>query len=328
MGDRTIPGEFELIRRYFAPLAEAPGALGLLDDAGLIEPPSGSELVVTVDAMVSGVHFLADDPADLVAQKLLRVNLSDLAAMGAAPIGYLLAAAWPKDCAEEWIAGFVGGLARDQAKFGIQLYGGDTVSTTGPMTLSLTAFGSVPAGRALRRRGANPGDRVHVTGNIGDGVLGLRAARGALPGIGEEDRAFLVGRYRLPEPRVEVGPALLDIATSMIDVSDGLAADAGHIAEASGVGLLLQQARVPLSDATERALARNPELATVPLTGGDDYELLFTAAPEAGARIAALAQSSGIAITEIGEVVAGKVVRIVDAAGIDLALPSGGWQHF
>lgn len=328
MGDWPIPGEFEIIRRYFAPLAVSTGALGLLDDAALVTPPPGCELVLTVDAMIAGVHFLEDDPADLVGQKLLRVNLSDLAAMGATPIGYLLTTAWPRSCTEKWIAGFVAGLARDQATFDVHLYGGDTVSTSGPLALTLTAFGSVPAGQAVRRQGACVGDRVHVTGSIGDGALGLKAARGELAGVDQTDKAYLLARYRLPEPRTAIGAALIGIATAMIDISDGLAADAGHIAEVSGVGLVLQQEKVPLSPAAERRISADPSLQPLVLSGGDDYELLFTAPPEAGERIAALALATGIPIAEIGEVVAGELVRIVDVAGTDLVLPSRGWQHF
>jgi len=328
MGDRSIPGEFELIRRYFAPLATSPGALGLLDDAALIEAPPGCELVLTVDAMIAGVHFLDEDPAELVARKLLRVNLSDLAAMGATPAGYLLTTAWPPRCDEDWIASFVTGLARDQEIFDVRLYGGDTVSTSGPSALSLTAFGSVAKGQAVRRRGAKPGERVYVTGSIGDGALGLKAARGMLAEIGQGDRAFLLGRYRLPEPRTAVGPGLVGTATAMIDVSDGLVADAAHIAETSGVGMILWQDKIPLSPAAARAAAADSTLHSLLLTGGDDYELLFTAPPGAERRIAELAAATGVAISDIGEVVAGEIVRVVDATGADLALPSRGWQHF
>src|SRR5258708_838631 len=190
-------GEFALIARYFAPLARTAGALGLTDDAALIQVPTGQELVVSTDALVASVHFRAEDPPDLVARKALRVNLSDLAAMGAEPAGYTLAAMLPRDVEEGWIAGFAAGLAADQAEFGVSLLGGDTTATPGPLSLSITVFGLVPAGRALLRRGARPGDLVAVSGTIGDGALGLDAVTGALAGLTADDLAFLAGRYRL-----------------------------------------------------------------------------------------------------------------------------------
>jgi thiamine-monophosphate kinase len=328
MTDRPKPGEFELIRRHFGPLATTPGALGLSDDAALLATSEGTDLVLTADALIGGVHFLEDDPADLVARKLLRVNLSDLAAMGAVPLGYLLTTAWPAAVEEDWIAAFAAGLAADQKTFDVALLGGDTVSTTGPIALSLTAIGQVPAGAALRRDGARPGDRLFLTGSLGDGALGLLAARGELAGSDADDLAYLERRYRLPEPRTAVGPRLIGVASAAIDVSDGLIADAGHLVETSAVAIEIERAALPLSPAAARVVEAAPKHWPRILGGGDDYELLFSASPKAREQVEAIARESGVSITEIGVVDTGDRVDVLDADGKALELPSGGWQHF
>lgn len=313
-------GEFELIERLLAPLA-GEGAFGLTDDAAVLPRLShGEAWVATKDAMVAGVHFLAEDPPDLIARKLLRVNLSDLAAMGARPKGYLLAFALTDDCDDDWVTGFVAGLQADQELYDICLYGGDTVSTPGPLTLSLTALGSVHRGRELRRNGARPGDAVYVSGTVGDAALGLLVLQDRLrPAF--EDREVLISRYRLPVPRVELGPALIGTATACQDVSDGLAADLGHIARRSGVGMVIEADNVPVSPAARGAMAADPRLAMTPFTGGDDYELVFTA-PEG-----APPPDAGVPVTRIGRVVEGEGVRFL-SAGQTLDLGDGGWRHF
>jgi len=319
-------GEFGRIARYFAPLAAAaPGALGLTDDAALIDCSPGERLVVTVDAMVEGVHFLPDDPPDLVARKLVRVNLSDLAAMAARPVGYFLTTALPKSHGDDWLAGFAAGLAQDQAEFGITLLGGDSVSTPGPVTLTLTAFGRVPVGGEVRRAGARAGDLVFVSGTIGDGALGLDAAQGKLDGVlAPADIAFLADRYRLPRPRVGLGPRLSGLASAMMDISDGLAGDLGHICEVSGVSGVIEATRVPLS----AAAAKLPDRLATVLTGGDDYELLFTAASDHQPAIQAAADTAGVPVAVIGRIEAGQGVCVRDAAGADIVLDGVGWRHF
>lgn len=323
-------GEFEIIARHFAPLAEDAAALGLKDDAALLTPPPGRSLVLTLDTMIAGVHYLPSDPPDSVGRKLLRVNLSDLAAMGAEPLGYLLSTAWPKDWQEDWIAGFCAGLAEDQRRYGLSLLGGDTTSGPGPTTLSLTALGSVAPGRALTRSGARAGDLVMVSGSIGDGALGLLALTGQLPEVSAESCAFLAGRYRLPQPRLDLGAALSaeGLASACLDVSDGLVADLGHIAEASGLAATLEAARVPLSRAAQEAVAQDLERFPLALTGGDDYELCFTLPPEKAAAAAAAATRCGLAVTEIGRMDAGSGVRVLDRDGEPLALTRSGWTHF
>ncbi|OGA60867.1 MAG: thiamine-phosphate kinase [Betaproteobacteria bacterium RIFCSPLOWO2_12_FULL_65_14] len=322
-----VAGEFELIERYFAPLARRyAGAFGLLDDAAVITPAPGHELVVKSDAIVAGVHFLPEDPAELVARKALRVNLSDLAAKGAVPRAYMLDLMLPRTVTEEWIAAFARGLAQDQTEYGVHLIGGDTDSTPGPVTIAVMALGEVPAGRMMLRGGARAGDTVFVTGTIGDAALGLEVLRGALAGLDRQAAAFLVGRYHLPLPRVTLGPQLLGLASAAIDISDGLVADLGHVCEVSGLAAVVEAARVPLSAAARAVLAASPERITTVLTGGDDYEILFTAR-------AAAAGVLDVPITPIGRMHAPAAgsedrVAVVDARGQPLALGRRGWAHF
>ena len=314
-----LPAEFRLIARHFRPLA-GPGALDLVDDAAVLAPPAGRELVIAADAMVAGVHFLPDDPPELIGRKLLRVNLSDLAAMGAAPIGYLMTVATPAATPDVWFAAFAAGLAADQAEYGIHLLGGDTVATPGPVTLSLTILGHVAPGQAVRRAEAQAGDALWVTGTIGDGALGLRAARGE---IADPD-AWLAGRYRLPRPRI--GLAISGIAAAAIDVSDGLVQDVGHLCRASGVGAEIAADRVPLSPA---ARAAGPAWLETCLTGGDDYELAIAVPPEREAALHAAAARAGVAVTRIGAFIAGPPrVAVLDADGTVLPLAREGWSHF
>ncbi|MCX7379018.1 MAG: thiamine-phosphate kinase [Alphaproteobacteria bacterium] len=320
----SIPPEFSLIYKHFLPLA-GPGALALGDDAAVFAPPPGRELVVAADAMVAGVHFLPDDPPDLVARKLLRTNLSDLAAMGATPLGYLLTVSVPRNTPEAWFAGFAAGLAADQAEFGLQVLGGDTTSTPGPVSLSLTILGTVSAGMALRRNGARTGDGVWITGTIGDGALGLLAATGRL----DDPDGFLAGRYRLPQPRVALGQRLAGIATAAMDISDGLVQDLGHLCRGGGLGAGIEASLVPLSLQAAAAVAADPALLARCLTGGDDYELLLAVPESREAELRAAAVACGVPVTRIGRFVSGAPqVSVRGADGAPMALAAGGWSHF
>ena len=321
------PGEFERIRRYFAPLA-GPGGLGLLDDAALLGCRAGHSLVVTADAIVAGVHYLPEDPPHLVAKKLLRVNLSDLAAMGARPLHYLLTTALPAELGAEWIAGFARGLEEDQRCFGVGLLGGDSVSTAGPAVLSLTAVGDVEEGMEIRRSGARAGDVVWVSGTIGDAFLGLLVLRGAHPDLAEAYRAALTTRFQVPEPRVALGPALCGIAHAMIDVSDGLLADLGHICETSQVSAVVELESVPLSPAARAFVALEPPIAPRLAAGGDDYELLFAAPAEAAEVIRRVGSRLGVPITAIGRIEAGGGVRLIDGDDQEIAVAVAGYRHF
>ena len=319
-----LPREFALIARHFRPLA-GEGALDLGDDAALLTPPAGQQLVLAADALVAGVHFLPDDPPGMIARKLLRVNLSDLAAMGAAPLGYLMTTAFTRGTADSWIAAFVAGLAEDQERFGIAVLGGDTVATPGPACFSLTIIGVVPPGQALHRRGAQIGDDIWVSGSIGDGALGLRVLQGKLAADAE---GHLARRYRLPEPRLALGQVLRGVARAAMDVSDGLVQDLGHRCRAAGCGAEVIADAVPLSAAASAALAGDAALLPLILTGGDDYELLFAAAPEDADAVRAAGEKAGVPVARLGRFIAGEAVVVRDASGAALSLPQGGWSHF
>lgn len=328
MNDERRPDEFALIDEIFAPLAAGfPGAFGLKDDAALIGPGRGQVLVATTDTFVSGRHIPADADPRYFARRLLRVNLSDLAAMGARPIAYLLAISLPDDVSMTWLRGLADGLAADQAVFGVSLIGGNTTSTTGPLVATVTAFGEVPPDKALRRSAARAGETVYVSGTIGDGTLGLMILDGRIE-ADDAAAAFLVERYRLPEPRLGLGAALRGIAGGCADVSDGVVADLGHICSASGLGAEISIEKVPLSDAARTVLGLHSGLRPSLITGGDDYELVFTARPSAERSLARIAASSGVRITPIGRTVAGKGVAVRAADGTDVSLASTGYRHF
>jgi len=298
------PGEDEIIARFFAPLA-GPAGLGLKDDAALIHPPAGSDLVLTTDALVAHVHFFADDPPGLIARKALRVNLSDLAAKGARPLGFVLSLALPADWRTEWLAAFAAGLAADSAAYGCPLVGGDTVATPGPLMLSIAAFGVVPAGRMVARSGARAGDRLYVTGAIGDCAIGLRLRMGKGPALSQSARQFLIDRYLLPEPRLALVPAMLSHARGGMDVSDGFVGDLTKMLAASGVTARIPIYRLPLSPAARAAIAADPDLFVLAATGGDDYELLASVAPESAVAFEADAASAGVRVTCVGNAVEG-----------------------
>ena len=313
----TLPPEFDRIARHFRPLA-GPGALGLQDDAAVLTPPAGRELVIAADAMVEGVHFLPTDPPDLVARKLLRTNLSDLAAMGADPLGYLTTISVPRDTPDAWFAGFAAGLALDQSAFGLSVLGGDCTSTPGPISLSLTILGHVAPGEAIRRNGGQDGDDIWVSGTIGDGALGLLAAQGNIP----DSDGFLSDRYHLPRPRM--GLARAGLVKACLDVSDGLVQDLGHLCRASGLSARIEAALVPLSPQ-----ARAADDLVRCLTGGDDYELLMAIAPAQADSFRAHADWLGIAVTRIGRLTPGPPdVTVIGPDGAAMALGAGGWSHF
>lgn len=323
----THSGEFQRIASFFRPLAaRAPGALDLRDDAALLSPDPGQELVVTNDTVVEGVHFIGDEAPDDIARKAGRTNLSDLAAMGAQPLGYFLSLSIPKRVDDAWVEAFCLGLAEDQSLFEWSLMGGDSTATPGPISLSITAIGQVPHGMATKRSGAQVGDSIFVSGTIGDGHLGLLAAQGRL-GFGEE-AAWLASRYRVPEPRIALGVSIRGIAHASMDISDGLVADLGHLCQASVVSARVFGPRVPLSDAASEVIADRPSLFSAALTGGDDYELLFTGPADA---IKAAAQCSGTKVTQIGEIVAGEAgiapVQVIDTDGVAMHFDVEGFRH-
>ena len=329
MAGRRRTGEFDLIERFFRPLSRAaPGAFALGNDGALLTPPAGASLVVTKDLMVAGVHYPEGEEPSTVARRLLRVNLSDLAAMGATATAYALGLALPEDIGDAWVEAFAAGLARDQEAFGVALIGGDTVATKGPAVLSLTAFGTVAGDACLTRAGAGEGDDIFVSGTVGDATLGLRAVRGGLADLTPEDHAALAARFRLPEPRLALGAALVGVATCAIDVSDGLVADLGHLSEESGVAARINADAVPLSAAARRAVDGGEAAIADLVTGGDDYELLFCAPLSKRDAIEAIGRRLELAVSRIGTIEHGQGVTVVDADGQPLALGRTGYQHF
>lgn len=323
-----VAGEFETIQKLLAPLAHPEYARGLMDDVAVLPSRPGYDLVLTKDAIVEGVHFLPDDPFDAVAQKLLRANLSDLAAKGAEPLGYLLACHWSPRCGWPEREAFAEGLAKDQKMFGVFLLGGDTVATPGPASFSATMMGWVPKGRAPARGGAKPGHAVYVTGTIGDGRLGLLAAQGRLT-LEPERVEALAERYRRPTPRLAFGQAVQGLVGAAIDISDGLIADLGHIAEASGAGIALTLESTPLSAAAHAWFDTriDPQAALEQLvTGGDDYEVAVTVHPLDEAAVKKEADRLHLRLTRIGEVTAGSGVS-VKYLGQPVVVQKTGWTH-
>jgi thiamine-monophosphate kinase len=332
-GSGPQSAEDRLIARYFRPLAKHPGAFGLIDDAAALTPPAGSDLVLTTDAIVGGVHFFADDPADQVAKKALRVNLSDLAAKGAKPLGFLLTLALPKAIGEGWLKVFAGGLGADAEAYACPLLGGDTVRTGGPVTISITAFGTLPHGTMVRRGGARPGDRVMVTGTIGDAALGLmqRRVAGAAKRwkLDRAQRHHLADRYLLPQPRNVIAEALRLYANAAMDVSDGLAGDLCKLCAASGTTAVIEIERLPLSEAARQAVAAERKRIETILTGGDDYEIVCTVAQERLAPFFAAAAAAGVAVSEIGSIVANSgMPRFLDRDGKVLLFKRPSFSHF
>jgi thiamine-monophosphate kinase len=325
-----ISPEDRLIAKFFAPIATHPGALGLGDDAAFIKPPAGSDLVLKTDAIVGGGHFFPDDAAHTVASKALRVNLSDLAAKGARPLGFLLSLALPKEIDEAWLGDFANGLRGDAVLFSCPLFGGDTVRTPGPVTISIAMFGSVPEGSMVRRAGAKAGDHVFVSGTIGDSPLGLvlRKGEGAAWKLSAVQRQHLISRYLLPQPRNALAEAVRLHASSAMDVSDGLAGDLAKLCAASGAGAKIDVALVPLSDAAKVVIAADPTMLERALTGGDDYEILCTVPPDKIAGFRAAAKAANVAVTDIGKIAAGKGARFIATGGKPLKFKRPSFSHF
>lgn len=333
MVSQEAGGEDELIQTTFAPLASGfAGALDLKDDCALLTPPAGEDLVLTTDAVAEGVHFFADDaPAD-IAWKALAVNVSDLTAKGARPIAYLMSLSFPERPGRAWLDGFAAGLAEAQAAFGIGLAGGDTDRRPGPLSVTVTAIGSVPRGRMVRRATAQAGDALFVSGTLGDSALGLllrqNAGRAAEMGLEEASVRHLLGRYLRPEPRLALAPALQSFATAGMDLSDGLVKDCGRLARASGLGAVIDARRLPLSEPARVVLRKRPEHLETILTGGDDYEVLAAVAANHAADFRQASAARGVAVTEIGRLAAGEGVSVTGPDGGVLEVRASGWDHF
>ncbi|NQV57269.1 MAG: thiamine-phosphate kinase [Rhodospirillales bacterium] len=325
------PGEFDFIATYLRPLTEEnSGALGLLDDAALIKPPAASQIVITSDALLEGIHFRSQDPAGAIGAKALGVNLSDLAAMGAEPLGYTMILALPSSWTAEWAADFTNGLLEYQTRYGIKLLGGDTVATPGPLTIGITAIGILPEGKGLLRSTAGIGDDLWLSGTIGDAALSLFMENKWPSGgkTSEDDANYLRSRLQRPEPRVALGYKLLDIASAAIDISDGLAADLGHLCRASKLGAEVETKLLPISESAQRLIDGDPQMLAITLSGGDDYELLFAAPPQMRSNITAAGKAVGTTVTRIGSVIDGNEVHFIKEDGSEVKMSAKGWTHF
>ena len=319
-----MTSEFDLIARYFAPLAGA-GGLGLLDDAAVITPSMGKDMVISKDMLIADVHFFSSDDPAQIAIKALGVNLSDLASKGASPIGYLVGLALTDDVSDNWLTSFCSGLKASQDKYDFCLLGGDTVKTPGPLTISITIFGEVSGGQMIKRSGAKVGDVVYVTGTIGDGALGLIERQ--KPRDSDVD-GFLINRYLEPQPRVELGCSLSGIVSAGMDISDGLLADAGHLMKASGCGMLIERDKVPLSNSTLNCLDSDRDLWQNILAGGDDYELLLCCRPDRQHALLSTAELCQTEITEIGSIIEGEGLDVRGENGVSLHFSDTGFRHF
>jgi thiamine-monophosphate kinase len=329
----TASAEDRLIARHFRPLATHPGAFGLMDDCAALTPPPGCDLVLKTDAIVAGVHFFPKDAPGMVAKKALRVNLSDLAAKGAKPAGFLLAIALPKSIGDGWLDAFARGLGEDAHAYGCPLLGGDTDRTPGPLTVAITVFGELPSGSMVTRMGARPEDVIVLTGTIGDAALGLmlrqRKAAATKWKLGTRHRAHLLGRYLLPQPRNALAEAVRLHASAAMDISDGLVGDLTKLCAASGVTAELAAEAVPLSPAAARVIAAEPARIDTVLTGGDDYEIACTVAPDRLASFRQAAAAAGIAVTVAGRVLKGRAApRVLDRSGRPMRFARQSYSHF
>jgi thiamine-monophosphate kinase len=329
MSVKARPGEDSLIARFFAPIA-GEGALNLKDDAACLTPAPGYDLVLTADALVERVHFLPEDAPGSIARKALGVNVSDLAAKGATPAGFLLSLALPDDWTEAWLAGFAAGLGEASRDFACPLLGGDTVKARGPLTLSVTAVGQVPTGRMVLRTTAKAGDLLCVTGTIGDAALGLKLrsspawAEALLP----DEKAHLADRYLHPRPRYRLAAALREHASAAMDVSDGLAGDLAKMMRASGVSAMVETDQVPLLAAAAKAVRTSPDLLDLALTGGDDYEILCSVPEKNLDSFRKEADRVGVALSVIGRVVPGDDRPVFRMNGLERRYDVGSYQHF
>jgi thiamine-monophosphate kinase len=323
--------EFDRIKKYFKPLASAErGSLDLLDDAAVLPIGSASELVISTDALVEGIHYVGDEDASLIAQKSLRTNLSDMAAMGAAPWAYTLSLILDplKKCsADQWLDSFVAGLQIDQNKYDVRLIGGDSVVGAGPTVISITIIGKLNNKGPLVRSGALQNDDVYVSGTIGDSAAGLQVIKGSLDFLDLSDQIYLKNRYYLPQPRVALGSALVGLASAAMDVSDGLIQDMGHLCSASGLAAVINWPNVPLSPPVITLLESKSISISAIINGGDDYELLFTAPSILRPDIEELSKKTEVPLTRIGYMTEGADVVLMDKENQLISLAGAGFKH-
>ncbi len=317
-----MPDEFDIIENFFRPLA-CPEGLDLMDDAACLPARAGFDQVISTDVLVAGTHFFEHDDPYLLAFKALSVNVSDIAAKGGRTAYYMLGLSMPSDISKEWLLSFSKGLGNAQKHYSISLIGGDTTKTAGPITLSITVIGYVPSGQMIKRSNAKVGDSVYVTGCLGDAALGLKLIL-----ENNYDFSSLLERYYKPVAQHKVGPALIDYASSSADVSDGLIADLGHICKASNVGALLHENVLPISADATACLKRYGKYTNLVWSGGDDYEIVFTATREKHDKIEKLSTNLNTKITCIGEITSSKSIQLVDKFNKVIDTSYQGFQHF
>jgi len=330
-GDLYVHGEEDLIQTYLRPLSAGwPGALGLSDDCAVLAPAPGQELIVKTDPIRAGVHFFRDDDPSDIAWKALAVNVSDLAAKAARPLAYTMALSFPDAPLRSWLAAFATGLSEAQDAFGCMLIGGDTDRADGPVSIAVTVFGEAPRKRMVKRSGAQPGDRVFVSGTLGDSALGLHVRRksSVAAGIGIEHAGVALNRYLRPQPRLGVRAALRGFARAGMDISDGLPKDLGRMCRAAGLGAVINVASLPFSPALKEVADADRQRALALVSGSDDYEVLCAVPPENCSKFIAAADAGDVAVTEIGEFVPGSALHLHDAAGSPVEWGSAGFDHF
>ena len=320
--------EFEIIQEYFAPLAKNEFSLGLADDVAKYLVNAGEELVFTKDVCVEGVHFFPEDSPDTISRKALRVNLSDLAAKGAQPIGYMIGLGLPENWDRDWLSRFSRGLHQDQELFSISLFGGDTVRSSNTLFIAITAIGRIKTGTLCKRSTANVGDLVYVTGTIGDSYLGLVIRKNQIVITSESDITYFTNRYLMPEPRMNAISLIQHFANASLDISDGLVADLNHLCVASGVGAEVNIDVVPISSSAQNLIDNSLVNIEKLITGGDDYELLFTVAESEAKRLEKAAEYDKLQITNIGRITDSNEVCILNSEGAKLAILNKGFQHF
>jgi thiamine-monophosphate kinase len=329
-GPHPIRGEADIIERFLRPLTNASaGSYGLADDCATLTPTPGKDLVLKTDPIAEGVHFFADDPADAIGWKALAVNVSDLAAKGATPRGYLMALSFPATPDPLWLAAFCSGLADAQAAFGIGLLGGDTDRRPGPLSVSITVIGEVPSGQMVRRATAQPGDLLYCSGTIGDAGLGFQLRQDpAARAVSASERADLIDRWHRPRPRLALAAALLAHARAAMDVSDGFVKDLERMCGAAGVGATVSAAAVPLSAVAARLVAGEASVLTQLLTAGEDYEVLAAVSPATAGAFERDARAAGVSVSRVGRITVGPGVTVTDRAGAPMVFARTGWDHF
>ncbi|MFM7083709.1 MAG: thiamine-phosphate kinase [Hyphomicrobium sp.] len=328
-----IKGEDEIIRTYFAPLAKDNlDAFGLLDDCAILRPTQGTDLILSTDAIAEGIHFLRNDHPENIGWKALAVSVSDLAAKGAIPLVYQMALSFPTAPTQDFMVRFTKGLAEAQKSFGIKLSGGDSDQRPGPFSVTVTVIGEVPYNRMVARAGGGAGQSLFISGSLGEAALGLKLRRREkctrFWNLDNSEISELERRYLRPTPRLDIRDILRQYATSSIDISDGLYKDLEHLSSASKCGAVIEIASLPLSPVVKKILKKDRELIALILTGGDDYEILFSVPDDKIGEVTRLSQSLGVRITKIGSLTKSPKIIVQDEKDNPMQVEKFGWDHF